>query len=156
MAATDNIIRITSATFGGTAIEGAVAVSGLGSAVAQRGGRSNAQIGLTSLDSTFKVGTCTIITDDENDLDVLALTGTARLVLVGKKTGGGSITYSIGSSTQTTPNGAIFTGSDDVVFNMGEDGGTSVRHALNFTFIMLAGTHTKMFGSTTAALVQRS
>lgn len=156
MAATDGIVRLVSATHAGTAIEGAVAMRALNMGAQQRGGRNNAQIGLTSLDTTFKTGSVQIITDDENDLDVLALTGTARLVIVFKGVGGSNVTYSIGSSTQTTPNGAIFTGTEDVVIDMGDGGGPTIRTALNFTFVMLVGTHTKMFGSTTAALVQRS
>jgi hypothetical protein len=152
MAATDGIVRLVSATFGGTAIEGAVAMRALNMGAQQRGGRNNAQIGLTSLDTTFKTGSVQIITDDENDLDVLALTGTARLVIVVKGVGGSNVTYNIGSSTQTTPNGAIFTGTED----MGDGGGPTIRTALNFTFVMLVGTHTKMFGTTTAALVQRT
>lgn len=156
------IIRITSATFYGTgsgvAVNGAVAVA-INSGAAFRTGRSDGAMGDLSADAVNEEVSGSLIVDDDDE-DIALLKGTIGGLKLGWVTeGGAAATTWIGRESNTC--GVMFTGTGEIMYDVGDGEGPTLRTTLNFIGVFLPG-HTKVTletagtGVSTVALIEHS
>lgn len=157
------IIRITGATFYGTgsgvAVNGAVAVA-INSGAAFRNGRSDGAMGDLSADAVNEEVSGSLIVDDDDE-DIALLKGTVGgLKLAWVTEGGAAATTWIGRESNTA-GGVMFTGTGEIMYDVGDGEGPTLRTTLNFIGVFLS-THTKATletagtGAASAGLIQHS
>lgn len=146
------IVSIKSATADGIPIDGVVSAA-VSEELAERMGQSDGELFETSIDGTGFSGAGTIFTDD-HDNDLTLLTGNiVVIVLTYAKPGGTTGTVTIGSTTPTK-HGAVITGAQEVVYDIGESSGPTTRQQLDFVIVGLP-THTQLIagGASTGPVV---